>query len=117
VFVLARDQAFFKVLFFSGDRCSDLGVVRTEEIRRFPQDDGLLFSHVWSENPERWRLQRLRDSEKSSELYPVKVIETYVAVASELRVSVTNGYLFLPTNPQGHIVNKPFTSSSAEARL
>lgn len=48
---------------------------------------------------------------------PVKAIETYVAVASELRVSVTNGYLFRPTDPQGHIVNKPFTSSSAEARL
>ena len=30
---------------------------------------------------------------------------------------MTNGYLFRPTNPQGHIVNKPFSSSSAEARL
>ena len=48
---------------------------------------------------------------------PVKAIETYVAVASELRVSVTNCYSFRPTNPQGHIVNKPFTISSAEARL
>ena len=47
----------------------------------------------------------------------VKAIETYVAVATELRVYATNGYLFRPTNPQGHIVNKPFTSSSAEARL
>ena len=77
LFVLTRDQAFFKTLFFSGDRGSDLGMV----------------------------------------LCPVKAIETYVAVASELRVSVTNGYLFRPTNPQGHIVNKPFSSSSAEARL
>lgn len=51
MFVLARDQAFFKALFFSGDRGSDLGVVRTEEILRFPQDDGLLFNHVWAEKP------------------------------------------------------------------
>ena len=51
------------------------------------------------------------------ELCPVKAIETYVAVASVLRVSVTNGFLFRPTNHQDHIVNKPFTSSSAEARL
>ena len=51
------------------------------------------------------------------ELCLVKAIETYVAVASELQVSVTNGYLFRPTNHQGHIVNKRFTSSSAEARL
>ena len=35
LFVLARDQAFFKALFFSGDRGSDLGMARTEEILRF----------------------------------------------------------------------------------
>ena len=116
--MLARDQAFFKALFFSGDRGSDLGMVRTEEILRFPQDDGLLFNHVWGKT--------IRDGASNvfgirrhpnPELCPVKAIETYVAVASKLRVSVTNGYLFRPTNPQGHIVNKPFTSSSAEARL
>lgn len=93
-------------------------MVRTEEILRFPQDDGLLFNHVWGKT--------LRDGASNvfgirrhlnPELCPVKAIETYVAVASELRVSVTNGYLFRPTDPQGHIVNKPFTSSSAEARL
>jgi len=32
LFILARDQAFFKTLFFSGDRGSDLGMVKTEEI-------------------------------------------------------------------------------------
>ena len=118
LFVLTRDQAFFKTLFFSGDRGSDLGMVKTEEILRFPQDNGLLFNHVWGKT--------LRDGvsnvfgirrHPNPKLCPVKAIETYVAVASELRVSVTNGYLFRPTNPQGHIVNKPFSSSSAEARL
>ena len=47
LFILARDQAFFKTLFFSGDRGSDLGMVKTEEILRFPQNNGLLFNHVW----------------------------------------------------------------------
>ena len=47
LFILARDQAFFKTLFFSGDRGSDLGMVKTEKILRFPLDDGLLFNHVW----------------------------------------------------------------------
>ena len=118
LFVMARDQAFFKALFFSGDRRSDLGIVRTEEILRFPQDDGLLFNHVWG--------KPLRDGASNvfgirrhhnPELCPVSAIEKYVAVASELKVSVANGYWFRPTNPQGHVVNKPFTSSSAEARL
>ena len=118
LFILARDQAFFKTLFFSGDRGSDLGMVKTEEILRFPQDDGLLFNHVWGKT--------LRDGASNvfgirrhlnPELCPVKAIETYVAVTSELRISVTNGYLFRPTNPHGHIVNKPLASSTADERL
>ena len=46
IFILARDQAFFKALFYSGDRAGDLGLVKTSEIARFPDDSGLLFNHV-----------------------------------------------------------------------
>ena len=45
------------------------------------------------------------------------MIETYVAVASELRISVTNGYLFRPTISQGHFVKKPLASATADERL
>ena len=80
LFILARDQAFFKTIFFSGDRGSDLGMVKTEEILCFPQDDGLLFNHVWGKT--------LRDGASNvsgirrhlnPELCSVKAIETYVA--------------------------------------
>ena len=50
MFVLLRDQAYFKALFFSGDRPGDLGQVKTPEILRFPNNDGLLFNHVLEEN-------------------------------------------------------------------
>ncbi|XP_028513090.1 uncharacterized protein LOC114574514 [Exaiptasia diaphana] len=46
-FILARDQAYFKTMFFSGDRGGDLGQVKVPEILRFPNDDGFLFNHVW----------------------------------------------------------------------
>ncbi|KAK3745995.1 hypothetical protein QZH41_005779 [Actinostola sp. cb2023] len=42
-----KDQAYFKALFFSGDRGADLGNVKCPEILRFPHDDGLLFNHTW----------------------------------------------------------------------
>ena len=118
LFALSRGQAFFKELFFSGHRGSDLGMVRTEEILHFAQDNGLLFNHVWGKTLQDgasnvFRIRR----HLNPELCPVKAIETDVAVASELRVSVTNGYLSHPTNHQGHIENKPFASSSAEACL
>ena len=48
MFVAARDQAFFKCLFFPGDRVGDLGLVKTPEIACFPDDSGLLSNHVWA---------------------------------------------------------------------
>ena len=118
LFILARDQAFFKALFFSADRGHDLGLVQTQEILRFPRDDGFLFNHVWGKT--------LRDGASNMfgirrhpnpSLCPVKAIETYVAVTAELGITLRNGYLFRPTNARGHVENKPFSSSSAEARL
>ena len=114
MFILARDQAYFKALFFSGDRGGDLGQLKTAEIARFPQDDGLLFNHVWGKT--------LRDG--TSNLFgmrrhpnptvcPVKAIENYVALCHELRVNLCDGFLFRSTNPQGHVLDKPFSSSAA----
>ena len=46
-FVIAREQAYFNVVFFSGDRPGDMGLVKVPETLRFPNDDGFLFNHVW----------------------------------------------------------------------
>ena len=76
----------------------------------FPKDDRFLFNHIWGET--------LRDGasnvfgirrHSNPQLCPVKAIEIYVAVASELRITLSNGYLLRPTNQQGHIINKPLT--------
>ena len=40
-----------------------------------------------------------------------------MAVAGDLTIDLTTGYLFRPTNPQGGIVDSPFSSATAEARL
>lgn len=40
-----------------------------------------------------------------------------MAISDQLQVDLRSGYLFRPTNPQGAIVNEPFSSSTAEARL
>ena len=36
-FLLARDQAYFKAVFFSGDRPGDMGQVKVPKILRFPR--------------------------------------------------------------------------------
>ena len=80
-FIVARDQAYFKCVFFSGDRAADLGRVKVQEILRFPNDDGLLFNHVWGKT--------LRDGDENVfgirrnpqvVICPIKGIEDYIAV-------------------------------------
>jgi len=118
LFVVARDQALFKTMFFSGDRAGDLGRAKTIEIARFPADDGLLFHHVWGKT--------LRDG--GSNLFgirrhpnplvcPVRAIETYMAVAHSIGIDLRQGHLFRPTTPRGTILDKPLLYSTAESRL
>ena len=40
-----------------------------------------------------------------------------MALAQQLRIDLTRGYLFRPTTPQGGILDAPFSSTAAEARL
>lgn len=117
-FIIARDQAYLKTAFFSGDRPGDLRQVKVPEILRFPNDDGLLFNHVWGKT--------LRDGDSNvfgihrnpqTIICPIRGIEQYIAVANEMKVDLTHGYLFRPTTPKGGIQNAPLSSSTAEARL
>ena len=117
-FVIARDQAYFKLAFTSGDRPGDLGQVKVPEILRFPNDDGLLFHHIWGKT--------LMDGDENvfgvrrnaqAEICPIRGIERYMEVACDIRVDLTRGYLFRPTTPDLGIKNAPFTSSAAESRL
>ena len=117
-FLIARDQAYFKLALFSGDRPGDLGQIKVPEILRFPNDDGLLFNHIWGKT--------LRDGDENVfgvrrnahvEICPIRGIERYMEVARDVRVDLTRGYLFPPTTPDPGIKNVPFTSSAAESRL
>ena len=118
LFITDRDQAFFKALFYSGDRAGDLGQVKTPEIARFPDDTGLLFNHIWGKTlrQESTNLFGMRRHPNSS-LCPVRAIETYVAIANELGIELSTGYLFRPTNHKGHVLDQTFTSAAAESRL
>ena len=117
-FIIARDQAYFKLAFFSGDRPGDLGQIKVPEILRFPNDDGLLFNHIWGKT--------LRDGDENvfgvrrnaqAEICPIRGIECYMEVTHDMRVDLTCGYLFRPFTPDLGIKDAPFSSSAAESRL
>lgn len=117
-FIIARDQAYFKTDFFSGDWLGDLGQVKVPEILRFPNDDGFLFNHIWGKT--------LRDGEHNvfgisrnlqMTISPIRAIEHYLDVARQIKVDLTRGYIFRPTTNKGGILDSPFSSAAAEARL
>ena len=109
-FIIARDQAYFKTVFYSGDRPGDLDQVKVAEILCFPYDDGLLFNHIWRKT--------LRDGDQNvseirrnpqSVLCPIRGIENYVDVARRMQVDLSRGYLFRPTTPSGGILDARFS--------
>ena len=117
-FILTRDQAYFKMAFFSGDRPGDLGQLKVLEILRFPNDDGFLFNHVWGKT--------LRDGDMNlfgirrnaqAAMCPIKGVEFYLHTARQLGIDLTCGYLFRPITPNLGVQDSPLTSSAAEARL
>lgn len=117
-FIIARDQAHFKCFFFSGDRPGDLGRVKVPEVLHFPNDDGFFFNQIWGK-VLRDGDKNVFDTRRNSQVVicPIKGIEGYLAVARQLQIHLTKGYLFRPTNPEGGTVDSPFSSSTAEARL
>ena len=98
-FILARDQAYFKAVFFSGDRPSDMGQVLTPEILRFPNNDGLLFNHVWGKTLREGgsNLFGIRPNPQAG-ICLVWGIQQSMEVVEWLRINLRSGYLFRPTN-------------------
>ena len=102
-FVPASDKAFFKTLFYSGDRAGGLGQVKTAETARFPDYSGFLINYIWGKTLRDGasNLFGLRWHSKSAPR-PVRAKEEYVTFAGRLGVSLTKGYSFRPTDETRH---------------
>ena len=111
--MIARDQAYFKLAFFSGDRPGDLGQIKVPEILRFPNDDGFLFNHTWGKTLTAFGVRR----NAQAEICPIRGIERYMEVTRDIRVDLRCGYLFRSVTPDLGIKDAPFISSAAESRL
>ena len=118
VFILARDQAFFKALFFSGDRASDLANVKTAEILRLPDNSGFLFNHLWTKSLRNGDSNVFAFKTGRNRLVcPVSGIEIYFKIASLLKVDLTRGYLFRSVTKEDNISPHTFAPAAAQARL
>ena len=118
-FILHRDKTFFNLLPYTGDRAGDLGRLLTASIKWLPNEDGLLLSLFVGKTID------LRDprvmivlKSHSSEFCPVSTLMTYLNFSKMHNVNLQPGYFFRPLNCiKKEIIDKPFTSSSVNARL
>ena len=104
VFLLAREQAFFKALFFSGDRAADLALVKTRDILRFPDNSGFLFNHLWSKTLRQGDQNVFALKRAVNKLIcPVLGIAIYVKICNLLAIDVTKGFLFRSLSKEKYI--------------
>lgn len=117
-YVLARDQAVFKAMFFSGDRAADLLGLLTHTIMRFPDNSGLLFNQVWSKTLREGDSNVFALKRGTNPLIcPVSGLEMYFRVCKAIKIKVFSGFLFRSVSKHGNITSKALEPSAAQARL
>ena len=109
-YIFARELAFFSVDFFSGDRGSDLGRVKTVDILSSPGKDSLIINQVFGKtlrgnNSNVFGLKRI----PGSPYCPVMNLQYYAAVPNKMSIKLHPGYLFRVTDKYGNITAAPLS--------
>ena len=117
LYIYARDLAYFKPHFFSGDHPSDLSHIKAAEILRFPNDKGLLFNHVFGKTLRSGDCKVFAVARHSNQfICPVKAIDDYMTICHAIKISVSNGPLFRATSGRTVLLDA-FSTDAAGGRL
>ena len=103
-----RDNAFFSMQYFAGDRCSDLLNTLTKDIKVLP-GVGLRISHFWGKVNRGTTPPTILTIPVVSELAlcPVRALYRYVHGAASMNIDLSNGYLFRHSDQSGGVVAGP----------
>ena len=117
-YIYARDLAFFSLDFFSGDRASDLGRIKTVDVLKHPDGSSLLF-HQRVGKTLRGKTSRAFAVKQTANpaICPVRNLQFFVELCNSMRLDLSAGFLFRPTCKKGGVVNAPLLASTVQARL
>ena len=118
VYIYARDLAFFSVDFFSGDRGSDLGRVKSMDILASSNNDGFIFNQVFGKTlrgngSNVFAIQKIEDSP----VCPVTNLRLYLSLCHRMSINLEGGYLFRTTDRQGRVSTTPYVGTAVEKNL
>ena len=118
IYIFARDQAMFKVLFFAGDRAADLLLSKTVDILRFPDNSGFIFNHFWTKTLRSGDANVFALKRGSNlTVYPVTVLELYFDICQSLGIKLCPGFLSRSVTKSCNISLEHLDSEAAQARL
>lgn len=105
-FLFLRDQAFFKVQFFAGDRAGDLCLMLAQEIK-LGRGGSLMISHTAGKTlrggqTNTFSLPRCEEDM----ICPVRGLHRFVSESLDMGVSLGAGYLFRPVTKSGMVLDR-----------
>lgn len=117
-FICLRDRAFLSLQFCAGDRAGDLCKMVAQEVKRLPEQGGLLVKHTQGKttsvtDPKAFVVRRCANST----VCPVTNLEVYVQEAGRMGVDLTVGFLFRKASGKGRVLDLPITYDVAYDRL
>lgn len=118
VYILARDLAFFSIDFYSGDRGSDLGRVKSVDILSLPDNEGYIFNQRFGKTlrgngSNVFAIKKVENSPSC----PVSNLRCYLTLTKKMSINLESGYLFRATDHRGYISEAPFVGSTVANRL
>lgn len=117
-YIYTRDLAFFTLQFFTGQRASDLGRLKTADILRNPDGKSLLI-HQRIGKSLRGNVSRpfpVRQC-KNPAICPVKNLRFYRELCKAMKINLGHGFLFRTTTKEDKVSSSPFLVTAGQARL
>ncbi|XP_064637890.1 uncharacterized protein LOC135494071 [Lineus longissimus] len=118
-FVLFRDQAFFRLQFFAGDRVSDLSGAPSQSVRYLADNTGMAVSHTYTKvirGDGRCNTFVIKRCDNAA-LCPVSALERYSAWAKSAGVDLSLGYLFRLVSDSGKVLDQCVSYAVMYSRL
>ena len=109
-YIYARDLAFFSLDFFSGDRASDLGRIKTVDVLKHPDGSSLLF-HQRVGKTLRGKNSRAFAVKQTANpaICPVRNLQFFVELCNSMQLDLSAGFLFRPTSKKVVSLMPPFS--------
>ncbi|XP_045197171.2 uncharacterized protein LOC123551928 [Mercenaria mercenaria] len=119
-YVLLRDQAWFKLQFFAGDRAGDLSFLLSQQVRSLSDGSGLTVTHTFGKTlrGNRGKVNEFVVPKCADTLIcPVNGLNTYVASSKAMGVNLTLGYMFRIVSDSGVVLDQQVSYSVVYERM